>query len=281
MSRRILDAHLHTWDRTRHAQPWIDPQAMRAIDRDFPTAAAVAQLAAVGVAGCVAVQCVNQSAETVDLLADASGQPAVRGVVGWADLTGDVPAQLARLRAGTGGEHLVGVRHVTFGEDERWLARGDVGRGLDALAAAGLTYDVLVGAHQLPLVAELARVHPATTLVLDHLGKVPVRGPGLTDWARDLAALAACPNVVVKVSGLVTEADWTGWSADGLWPVVAHALDAFGADRLLFGSDWPLVELAGGYQRWLEAYLQLTDGLTAAEQAAIDAGTALRTYGLA
>ncbi len=281
MSRHLVDAHLHMWELARHAQPWIDPQTMSAIAHDFPPSAAAARLGTHGVGGCVVIQCVNEISETVDLLADASRQPALRGVVGWVDLTADVAAQVAGLRSGPGGELLVGVRHVTFVEaDERWLARDDVGRGLAALGDAGLTYDLLVGPRQLRLAAEVARRHEATSFVLDHLGKVPMASTSLVTWARDLTELASCPNVVVKVSGVVTEVDWARWSADRLRPVIDHALATFGPDRLLFGSDWPLVELAGGYGRWLDAYLGLTDALTPGEQAAIDGANTIRTYGL-
>ncbi|MCB2175334.1 MAG: amidohydrolase family protein [Actinomycetales bacterium] len=279
--RALVDAHLHTWDRSRHPQPWIDPTTMAAIDRDYPAPAAVAELAALGVSGCVAVQCVNEIGETVDLLADAGELPSVRGVVGWLDLTADVPAQVQTLRAGRGGDALVGVRHVTFVEpDERWLARADVGRGLAALADAGLTYDLLIAHHQLRLAAEVARRHPSTGFVLDHLGKVPMTSTDLVTWARDLAEVATCPNVAVKVSGVVTEDHWDSWTTERLRPVVEHALETFGPQRMLFGSDWPLVELAGGYRRWLDAYLELTDDLTESEREAIDGGNAIRVYGL-
>lgn len=279
--RTLVDAHLHTWDRSLHPQPWIDPTTMAAIDRDFPPPVAAAELAAQGVSGCVAVQCVNDTGETAYLLANAAELPAVRGVVGWVDLTADVPSQVRALRSGLGGRALVGARHVTFVEpDDRWLARPDVGRGLAALGEAGLTFDLLIAHHQLALAAEVVRSHPSTGFVLDHLGKVPMTSTDLVTWTRDLAELAACPNLAVKVSGVVTEDRWDSWSAARLRPVVDHALETFGPDRLLFGSDWPLVELAGGYRHWLDAYLELTDDLTVPERTAIDGGTATRVYGL-
>jgi L-fuconolactonase len=280
--RRLLDSHLHTWERDKHPQPWLDAQPMAAIDRDFPPAAAVTELAVHGVDGCVAVQCVNDFSETVDLLATAQTLAPVRGVVGWLDLTADVPAQVRSLRGSPGGDLLVGVRHVTFAEpDVRWLARDDVRRGLAAIGDAGLAYDLLIAHHQLPLAAQVARDLPGTRFVLDHLGKAPLRSTELVTWARDLTDLARCPNVTMKVSGIVTEDDWYSWSTHRLRPVIDHALATFGPQRLLFGSDWPVVELAGGYGPWLEAYLELTDDLPADERAAIDGGNAIRTYGLA
>ena len=280
--RSLLDAHLHMWERDKHPQPWIDASSMAAIDRDFPPDAVVAELAAHGVDGCVVVQCVNELSETVDLLATAQTLAPVRGVVGWLDLTADVPAQIRSLRGSPGGDLLVGVRHVTFVEpDARWLARDDVRRGLSAIGDAGLAFDLLIAHHQLALATQVARDLPGTRFVLDHLGKVPLRSTELVTWARDLADLARCPNVAMKVSGVVTEDDWSSWTARRLRPVIEHALATFGPQRLLFGSDWPVVELAGGYGPWLEAYLELTDDLSADERAAIDGGNAIRTYGLA
>jgi L-fuconolactonase len=281
MTRHLIDAHLHVWERARHAQPWIDPQAMAVINHDYPPAGAAAELAANGVAGCVAIQCINEFTETVDLLADASEIDAIRGVVGWVDLTADVEAQVETLRNGVGGDLLVGVRHVTFEEpDPAWLARDDVGRGLAALAKSGLTYDLLVGPHQLRIAAEVVNQNPATSFILDHLGKVPLTSTSLVTWARDLAELAKCPNLVMKVSGVITEDDPQIWSVERLRPVIEHALATFGAQRLLFGSDWPVVELAATYQRWLEAYLRLTEALSPSERAAIDGANTMRTYGL-
>lgn len=279
--RQVLDAHLHVWERAKHPQPWIDPSTMAAIDKDFPPASAADVLHRNGVGGCVVVQAVNDLAETVDLLAGTRALDTVAGVVGWVDLTGDVPAQVAVLRSGPGGEKLVGIRHVTFEEDdERWLSRDDVGHGLDALARLGLPFDLLVGHHQLAQAADVVRDHPRTTFVLDHLGKVPLRGTELVDWARDLALVADRPNVVAKVSGLVTEDEPGRWSVERLRPVVRHALRTFGAGRLLFGSDWPLAEIEGGYGAWLHAYLELTDHLPAAARTAVDGQNAARVYGV-
>jgi L-fuconolactonase len=278
--RDVVDSHVHVWERERHAQPWLDPDRMAAINQDFPVARAETELASRGVSGFVAVQCVNAMAETVDLLADLDGSHLARGVVGWVDLTADVPEQIDKLRAGPGGDRLVGVRHVTFEEDAGWLGRPDVGRGLTDLGAAGLTFDILIGHEQLPLAAAVVREHESTAFVLDHLGKVPMTSTTLVTWARGLTELAACPNVVAKVSGVVTEDDWTSWSVERLRPVLDHALATFGPDRLMFGSDWPLVELAGGYGPWLDAYLELTDDLTPDERRALDSGTATRAYRL-
>jgi L-fuconolactonase len=281
VTRHLIDSHLHIWERARNPQNWIDPVTMSAIDRDFAPDAAVGGLRANEVDGCVVVQCVNRSSETLDLLEAARSFPMILGVVGWVDLQTDVPAQLDALRAAPGGEHLVGVRHVTFMEaDEEWITRADVLRGIKSLASSGLPFDVVVDPWQLPRVTTLARSVESATFVLDHLGNPPLASGSLEQWSVDIAALAECSNVVAKISGLVTKDDWEQWTVDGLRSVVDFAVDAFGPSRLMFGSDWPLAELAGGYRPWKNAYTELTDQLSPAEQASIDQLTARRVYGL-
>ena len=254
---------------------------MSVIDRDFPPDVAAGELAANDVNGCVVVQCVNTFDETLDLLAAAATVGPILGVVGWVDLQADVPGQVETLRAAPGGEHLAGIRHVTTMEsDGEWLSRAAVVRGITALASLGLPFDIVVEPQKLSAVTTLARSVESATFVLDHLGNPPLTAPSMPQWADDLAALASCNNVVAKVSGLVTKAEWGRWTVDRLRPAVEHALDTFGAGRLMFGSDWPLAELAGGYRPWKDAYLQLTSTLTSREKAAIDAENATTVYSL-
>ena len=283
MTRPLLDSHLHTFDLTRHPQPWIDPTTMPELHRDVTVADA--GLAARGVTGCVVVQSLNTTAETLDLLAAAARSTETVGVVGWVDLTADVPAAVARLRAAPGGDRLVGLRHLAHLEaDPEWLLRADVRAGLAAVAAAGLTFDLIVRAWQLGSAMVVADRHPDLRLVLDHLGNPPLGTPGaddedqMGDWARDLVELARRPQVTAKVSGLVTAGGRREWSTVGLRPVVDTALAAFGADRLMYGSDWPLVRLADGDHRWQQTDLDLTAALSVAERAAVDRHTAHHTY---
>ena len=281
MTRHLIDSHLHMWERARNPQTWIDTATMSAIDRDFGPEVAANEMRAREIDGCVVIQCVNVLGETLDLLAAADSVGTILGVVGWVDLQADVPTQLDSLRAAPGGQHLVGVRHVTFTEtDESWLCRPDIVRGLRALAGADLPFDVVVEPWQLPLVKKLADSMESATLVLDHLGNPPIASSNLAQWSADLAALATCENVRAKVSGLITKDDWDHWTVDRLRPIVDHALDTFGPSRLMFGSDWPLAELAGGYEPWKSAYLELTDDLTSIEKASIDAESARIVYGL-
>jgi len=256
---------------------------MPEIDRDFTIADATTTLSGCGVTEGVVVQALNSTQETLDLLAGVASS-SVRGVVGWVDLTGDVPDQLAELRSAPGGSALVGIRHLAHLEwDPSWLLRLDVSAGIDAVATAGLPFDVVIRAHQLPVAAQLADHHPDARFVLDHLGKPPLLADGadLDRWVVDLAELARRDNVVAKVSGLTIEDDWKAWTPRGLARVVEEAVAAFGVDRLMFGSDWPLVNLTGGYAAWRDAYLELTAGLSPDEQAIMDNMTAREVYGLA
>ena len=180
-----------------------------------------------------------------------------------------------------GGDHLKGIRHQVQGEpDPELLLRPDVRRGLAAVAAAGLVYDLVVLPRQLPACARAAAALPELTFVLDHLGKPPIASGALDPWSADLGALAALPNTVAKLSGLVTEADPAAWKADDLRPYTLTALDAFGPHRLMFGSDWPVCTLAATYAEVTDSARELLGGLGEQEREEVFAGTATRVYGL-
>lgn len=278
-----VDAHHHLWDVTARAHRWLAEPAMEPLRRAFTPADLAAVAEPAGVTGTVLVQVLAEVAETREFLAVAAATPLVAGVVGWVDLTaGDVAETLDALRDGPGGRQLVGIRHLVQDEpDPDWLARPDVRRGLRAVAAAGLRYDLLTRPHQLPAAIDTVRALPELTFVLDHLSKPPIATDELEPWASRLRELATAPNVVAKLSGLVTEAEWACWTAKHLRPYVAAALEAFGPDRLMFGSDWPVCLLASSYQRWADTAEELLAELSEPEREAIFAGTARRTYRLA
>lgn len=279
---QIVDAHHHLWVRARHPQPWIDPVTMAAIDADFEVTDLAPLARSAGVTNTVVVQSIASTRETLDLLRTAADDVLVGGVVGWVDLTAaDVAARLDRLRSAPGGQRLTGIRHLVQSEpDPAYLDRPDVRRGIAAVGDAGLVFDLLVRQHQLPMAARLAHDLPQVRFVLDHLGKPALGTPEFDHWRRDLRALAAAPNTVAKVSGLTTEVPRSPWTVDDLRPAVDHALDVFGPDRLMFGSDWPVSLLATSYPRWIEAVAQLLGDLDPTEQTAIWAGTARRCYRL-
>lgn len=192
------------------------------------------------------MQTITVAEETPEFLALAQEHELVAGVVGWTDLTApDAADALARLRELPGGSYLRGIRHQVQGEpDPEWLLRADVRRGLAAVADAGLVYDLVVLPHQLPTCVKAAAALPRLTFVLDHLGKPPIASGALEPWASAVRDPAALPNTACKLSGMVTEADWKGWNPQDLQPYADTVLDAFGPDRLMFGSDWPVCTLA-------------------------------------
>ena len=214
------------------------------------------------------------------MLAVAAAEPWVRGVVAWVPL--DDPAATANALDARDAPVLCGVRHLIHREpDPDWLLRPAVMPGLREVARRGLTFDVVaVFPDHLRHVPTLADALPDLTLVIDHLAKPPYRAPGWQAWRRQITAAARRPNVVAKVSGLTTAAG-PGWTGEELRPALEVALEAFGADRLLFGSDWPVCLLASSYAEHLEVLERLIGSLAADERAAIMGGTATRVYRLA
>jgi L-fuconolactonase len=277
-----VDAHHHLWDLSVRDQDWITGIDLAPLRRNFLFTDYQLLADASGVTGSVAVQTVTVPGETPELLALAAAGDLIVGVVGWTDLTApDVADRIADFREQPGGGKLVGVRHQVQSEpDPDWLTRPDVLRGLAAVARAGLVYDLVITAGQLPAATRAAAALPGLRFVLDHLGKPLIAGGHIEPWAQDLRRLAALPNTSAKLSGLVTEADWHHWKVADLRPYAEVALDAFGPARLMFGSDWPVCTLAGTYGDVLCAARDLTVGLSPAEREAVFAGTATSVYGL-
>ncbi|MFF7472239.1 amidohydrolase family protein [Streptomyces sp. NPDC008092] len=274
-----IDAHHHVWDLSVRDQDWIAGPELQPLRRNFTVEDLEPEAAAAGVTRTVLVQTITVPEETPEFLALADAHDLIAGVVGWTDLTRpDVAEELARLGELPGGSYLKGIRHQVQGEpDPEWLLRPDVGRGLTALADAGLVYDLIVQPHQLPAAVKAAETHPDLTFVLDHLGKPPIAAGTREPWASAVRALAALPHTVCKLSGMVTEADPASWTVDDLRPYADTVLDAFGPDRLMFGSDWPVCVLAGSYGEVFEAATEL---IAPADRIAVFEATATRVYGL-
>jgi L-fuconolactonase len=280
----VIDAHHHLWDPAVRKlpwlegdQPWATAEELAPLRRAF-TVEDLAPLArATGVTGTVVIQTLADTAETRDMLAIADGPGPVQGVVGWVDLTApDVADQVAALRAERGGRRLSGIRHPMLAEpDPGWLARPAVRDGLRALGAAGLCFDLTVFTTQLPEAVATSRSVPECVFVLDHLGNPPVEtGDDGGNWARAIAELGALENVVCKLSGAHSDPPSPG----RLRPYYETVLAAFGPDRLMFGSDWPVSSLTAPYGDMVRSYLALLDGLSTAERDAILDGTARRIY---
>jgi L-fuconolactonase len=277
MTRRI-DAHVHLWNRVTDPQEWIDPVSMAPIDRDFGSTDLEAMLASTHMEAAVLVQAGNSLEESARL---AHSDPRlVAGLVAWVDLHRDIGAQLARIRDGA-TVPVVGVRHlVHMDPDPRWLLLPGVSRGLEELARHGLTFDLVVRDWQLQQAARVIRAHPDLTFVLDHLGGPLAEDAELDRWESGLRAVAANDNVVVKLSGLASGMDAGQWVPEDLRDVVSTTVDVFGTHRLLYGSDWPLVELGGGAPTWLAAVQELLAGLSDHERSAVFGGAATAAYDL-
>jgi L-fuconolactonase len=277
----VIDAHHHVWDLTVRDQDWITGDLMAPIRRTFTLDDLRPSAEAAGVNATVLVQTVAVAEETPEMLALAAGDPLVAGVVGWTDLTSPAIArELARLASGPGGDHLVGIRHLVQSEpDPGWLRRPDVIRGLRAVQAAGLCYDLVIRPHQLPAATDAAAAVPGLTMVLDHAAKPPLASGDLGPWTAAVRAFAARPNTVCKLSGLVTEA--APGTPEAAFRLAADViLGAFGPDRVMFGSDWPVCLLARDYFGVMTLAGSLVAGLSEAERTAVFAWNAARVYGL-
>ena len=270
----IVDAHQHFWDPSRGYR-WLDDPSLKPIRRSFGPEDLRPELLAAGVSYTVLVEADRgDPAEVVEFLAIAQDTPEVAGVVGWCDLE-DPRLPESPL--------LVGARdQIQASPDPDYFGRPAVLNGLRAIADAGLVYDLVIRADQLTGAADAAGAVPELTFVLDHLGKPPIRDgvTALPAWRASLAALAANPNVYAKLSGLVTEANWSTWRPADLRPFLDAALELFGARRLMFGSDWPVCLLAASYTDVLAALRDRVDELGPFERADIFSGTAIRAYKL-
>jgi L-fuconolactonase len=275
----IVDAHQHFWDPARGEYPWMTAE-LAAIRRPFAPGDLAPLLLERGVDRTILVQTRSSIDETREFLALAAATEFVAGVVGWVDLTSpNVGRTIAELRARPDGRYLVGIRHQVHDEDDPdWLLREDVRRGLAAVAEADLVYDLLVRPRELPAALETARRLPELRFVIDHLAKPPIAAGALEPWAERLAPFADLANVSCKLSGLVTEADWSSWTRDDLVPYVRRAAGWFGDERLLFGSDWPVCLLAASYDEVFDAYTDALGALSSEGRERVLGLNAVRVY---
>jgi L-fuconolactonase len=274
-----IDAHHHVWDLSVRDQPWT--AELPALRRSFDVDELRSSLARHRIGATVVVQTVCVEQETPELLALAAADTAVAGVVGWIDLAApDVSDAMARLRESPGGQTLVGIRHQVQDEADPWyLAQPDVRRGLRAVAEAGLVYDLLVRPNQLAAAVDTVKALPDLRFVLDHAGKPDPGAPPSAEWLAALRELAELENVTVKLSGLTSEAppDWTVQTLQSFADVL---LESFGPRRLMFGSDWPVCLLGGGYDVTVAAVETVTAELSAPERELLFGQVAIDFYGL-
>ena len=257
----VVDAHQHYWEVARFDYRWPE-QGIPNLDRDFLPEDLEPELVEVGVDGTILVQVLHTVDETTWMLELADLHPSIAGAVGWVDLT-RAPDLVARdLEAVRGHPRLVGIRHLVHEEpDDDWLVRPDVLRGLSVLEAAGVPYDLLLRPQHLRHVPHVSEAAPDLPMVIDHIAKPFIRRGVVEPWGSEVRTAAQNPNVWCKLSGMITEADHAAWVAADLAPYVEIALDAFGTDRLMFGSDWPVCTLAGSYGAVVAALREVLGGI--------------------
>jgi L-fuconolactonase len=280
-----VDSHQHFWRYTPDDYPWIAPE-WQVLQRDFLPDDLRPLLAAHQLDGAIAVQARQTIDETRWLLDLAADHPdIVKGVVGWVPLIeseSDVDRALEDLAGSPNGAALKGIRHILQGEpDDAYMLRDDFSRGVARLRAHGLTYDILIYGRHLANAAAFVDRHPDQVFVLDHIAKPEIRAAAFDhEWARGLRELARRPHVMCKLSGVVTEVRDAEWTRGLIAPYLETALEAFGPERILFGTDWPVCLLRCEYQTWVETVTPFISTLTPAEQEAIMGGNAIRAYGL-
>lgn len=276
----VIDAHQHFWQLDKPFEyGWLYSDEHAPICRSYLPADLAPLLQQCGVDRSVFVQTQHNVEENRWVLQLAEDNDFIAGVVGWVDLAGaDCEAQLEEFQD---NPLFVGVRHVVQDEpDEDFIVRPDVMRGLGLLQKYKVPYDLLFFTQHLRHAVTLGRAFPELPMVIDHLSKPKIAAQTITGWKQDLQAAAQFPNIHCKLSGMITEADWQHWKPADLKPYVEIALEAFGPERCMYGSDWPVCELAGTYQQVFDALRDVLGELSPTESECIYSTTATRFYGL-
>jgi L-fuconolactonase len=275
-----IDAHQHFWNLEKVAYPWLVP-SYGSIYRTIEASELEPLLKANGIDKTVIVQAMDSYEDTEYMLETAAEYEWVAGVVGWVPL--NKPTEAAKkLEQYTQNPVFKGIRHLIHEEkDPNWVVQAEVIEGLKVLASFGLTFDIVaVLPEHLRHVPTLSEKIPNLKMVIDHLAKPPIKDKQMEPWASLMKAAAACPNVYAKLSGLNTAADWKSWSSIDIKPYIDYAFEHFGAERLMFGSDWPVANLAGDYAKVCSETLKALHGRTPAEIDAVLGETAIQFYGL-
>jgi L-fuconolactonase len=272
-----IDSHQHFWDYDPTDYPWIKSEWP--IRRSFLPEDLRPELAASSIDGCVAVQARQCNTESAWLLDLSRRCDFIKGVVGWVDLrAGDVARQLAEFAP---EPKFVGVRHVVQDEpDDDFLLAPKFQRGISELKQFNLTYDLLIFPRQLPAAIKTVTAHPSQPFVLDHIAKPSIKTGAMEPWRGLIRDLGRRPNVYCKVSGMVTEADWQNWRPADFRPFLDVVFEAFGPDRLMFGSDWPVALLAGTYQKVYDLAREYVQPMGKDVEAKFFGANAAKFYGI-
>jgi L-fuconolactonase len=275
---QIIDAHQHFWAFDAEQDGWITPD-MEKIRRDFLPDELSAILTEKQIGGCVAVQSRQNEEDNFFLLECAQKNAFVKGIVGWVDLCSDqVEIQLKKYSQ---YPLIKGFRHVLEAEkDLAFMLKPSFLKGISLLHAYGFTYDILIKPEHLKYALQLVEQFPEQRFVIDHMAKPAIKNREITQWQHDIKLLAGHDNVYCKISGLVTEADWHNWTIQGLEPYLDSAFAAFGPSRVMYGSDWPVCDLAGGYELFFAALNAYMTNFSTVDQELFWAGNATSFYKL-
>jgi L-fuconolactonase len=274
----IIDAHQHFWKYNTREYSWIDDR-MKVLRRDYLPSHLIKEMSKVGVQGTIAVQARQTLEETSWLLGLAEVHDFIKGVVGWVDLrSSKVEDQLKHFSS---FPKLVGIRHIVHDEpDDLFLLRTDFLNGINKLQKFNLSYDILIFEKHLPVTIRFVKKFPNQPFVVDHIAKPKILLAKMEPWEENIRSLAQFSNVYCKISGLVTEADWENWTENNFYPYLETVFDAFGAERIMIGSDWPVCTLAGSYQSVINIILNFIKELSDSEKKMVLVQNALKFYGL-
>jgi L-fuconolactonase len=272
-----IDAHQHCWKYNPVTYSWIDA-SMAVIQRDFFPENLVPSLEKNGVVGTVLVQSYQSPLDNKFMLALAKANPFIKGIVGWIDLVApDLDEQLSEWK----DEPLIkGFRHVAQAEPNDFLGKPEIIRGIEALGLFGFTYDILIKPPQMHAALHLVKALPDQPFVIDHMAKPYIAAGTILDWKKEIGLLAECPNLSCKVSGMVTEADWKNWKRTDLRPYFEVVFNAFGPNRVMYGSDWPVCLVAADYDAVIETAEDFISTFSADEQKAFWYDNAVNFYSL-
>ena len=272
---RIIDSHQHFWKYHPQNHAWIN-EDMKIIQKDFLPEELSSIFDKEHIDGCVSVQVDQTEAETQFQIELAKDNPFIKGVVGWINLMN--PSIEAALEKYHDQPIVKGFRHILQGEATGFMLQPKFINGLKVLAKKNYTFDLLIYRHQIPEALDLLKDLDDLKIVIDHIAKPDIKNSHITEWAKNIKALANYPNVYCKISGMTTEADWKNWTAEDLTPYLDIVVEAFGTNRLMFGSDWPVCLVASSYHQWLRTVKDYFSTFTKEEQAKIFAANCESFY---
>jgi L-fuconolactonase len=274
---KIIDTHQHFWSYDPKIHDWIN-EDMKVIRKDFLPADLAPILKENNVDGCIAVQADQTDAETQILIREANQNSFIKGVVGWVNLKDKEIEE--KLEEYSNETNLKGFRHIIQAEPKGFMLDASFQKGLSALAKYNYTYDLLIYETQLAEANTLIKQLPELPIVIDHIAKPNIKKGDSDDWKKEIKAIAQYPNLYCKISGMATEAHWDTWTMDTLKPYIDTVVEAFGTERIMFGSDWPVCLVASSYEKWLKGLQNYFNTFSISEQEAFFANNAINFYKL-